>query len=265
MKIVNGNLKLRQLGIFGLSLFEDKSESETNLATTQQTDSTKETKSSITSTGTQAGTETTSLLSKEVQDTLEKLVLTLAGQFDDESGNAGTIESIGETLLARATGAADDINQNIAAIVSEERRIGEKAIESLTTGLAQSAGGFGEKSSSFVAGATAEGSAQLASQLARLQAELGIQSRGIESQELVSAIQAFAAGSGVKATDTNALTQIVAQLRGATAVTTTEQEQAQEQSQQVTELIDQLISGTQVGTTETTEKPSLISSLAKFF
>ena len=263
MRLINGNLKREQLGIFGISLFEDSSESETSTTSRQKTDSTRTTESEITSTGEKAAQEVTTLLSQEIQDSLEALVLSLTGKSGaGQDTSKDKIDDIGQTLLDRATNAAAEIKTSTDAILAEEERKGLKDITRIGTDLAQAAGGVGLKSNSFVAGATVEGRAQLTSQLASLGAQLDIQARGIETAELETAIKAFVSASGASSQDANTIAALVAQLRGATSVTTSEERQAQTQNQSVTDILDQLITGVGTSVTTGTESPSLVSMIA---
>lgn len=242
-----------------ISLFDDESETTTTQDTTQTTDSTRTSSSTLTGESTQSGTSTTTLLSDDVQKALEDLILNTA-DIGDKNSNSGQISSIAQTLFTRAQGAADDINAQTQAIVADERRIAEKELASIQTQISQDAGGVGVGSSSFVAGATAEGRASLETGLARLQAELGINARNIQTNEFSNAIQAFSSSSGAKATDANAISQLVNVLRGATSTTTTEQQTSQTQQQDINEILNQLIEGSATGTSIGTSSDSLLSS-----
>ena len=259
MKQLRFKSRHKQRGILGLSLFGDESETESTQTSTQ-TATTDRALTSI-ATGEQTGVTTTQLLSPEVQSALEQLVLNIAGTGAEDT-NADDISSIAQFLLERAQGAADEIRLSTDAIIADERRIAERELRSIETQIGQSGGGVGAGSSSFVAGATAEGRAALETGLARLSAELDIQARGVETSELVQAIQGFSAGAATQATEASAVASLIQQLRGATATTVSEQTSVE--TQDVNETIDQIVEGLTTAQATTTETPSLFSVVSSF-
>lgn len=187
--------------------------------------------------------QTTRLLSQELQDVLENLAITLTESTAGAASGGRQISDIATLLFDRAIGAQDELTEQNQAIIGEARRKGTKAVERLETDLAQAAGG--RTSNKFVQLASAEGFSELESQLAALEAELGIEARNIQSQEFGQAIQAFATGAGTEATTSNAIAQIVQVLRGATQVTTGERVLSEKERElsSLVEKINQVVTG----------------------
>lgn len=242
----------KQRGIF--DAFFDEGGSETKSEQTRNVDSSTTKKAKRTTTAdTQAeSTSTTQLLSEDAQAALEGLMLDLAGKQSAGDTGADRIRQIGEFLFSRAQGAEDDLNSSVDAIVGEARRSGTKEIERLQTDLAQQAGG--STGNSFVMGATAEGMAQLESQLAALESELEFSARSQATQEFVNSINALSTGEQSEAASSNAVAQIAQVLRGATQ--TTQQESSQQTQEQMifNETIKQIIEEITKGTTTTEEE-----------
>ena len=221
---------------------------------TQKTNTT----GNVTTTGSQSGTQTqqqkqqqeqqttTTLLSQDVQDAIQQVVLHLTGGQIAPDTVSAQINNIAQTLTQRASTAASDINSADAAIISEAQRSGEKQIGRLQTDLAQQAGG--SKDNTFVVGATAEGQAALQSQLAALKAQLGLTARNTQTQEYQDAIQALVQTATTSTAGSEAIAQLANVLRGATqttaSTTNATQQQLTDYTQTLKSIVDSLVNQT---------------------
>lgn len=205
--------------------------------------------------------QVTTQLDPETQAILQNLIQGLAGPLAEEGTilDPSILQAIPENLdfasflRDRATGTEGVLNAGTDAIVAEAQRTGENAIERRGTQLAM---GAGSNLNSIVQAANAQGSADLATQLAALRGQLGIQARQAGSQDLATAFgasnEAARAGADIsiagQTAGTQQLAQLVQALTGATTTTvgetratgtTTEQEQ-------ITQLMEALRSSTEV-------------------
>lgn len=248
----------RQLGLFGLGgLFSGKKKTKSEQRTERTTTATVTEDRERGLTGTEQQLAEVRLLDADVKDALSGLVGALIGA-QQEGGAAQNIGNVAQLLLERGVGAEEAIGANTEAIINEARRIGERELLSTRTRLAQAAGGT--TANTFVAGATAEGRAALESQLAALRAQLGIQARGIETEELSNVAQLFSTGAAASAAESNALAQLLNILRGATQQTQVTGTRTEDErvlaTQNIVEILNELIRGK----TTTKDKPSLFSS-----
>lgn len=289
------------IAIFGgiVDFFTGESgEQKTNQYVTQHTNTdttgktSQETASQQTQTGTQQAsgstqqqqTTTTKLFTPEEEEILRNMLSSLGTQ---ESGvspefiNAarGAIGAAGD-LNTRAAGAEEAISSQIAPIIANARRQGERDIG---RGRTQLAGAAGSGLDSGVVAATAEAEADLASRLAALESELAINARGVETDERTRAITALLAGGEAGAnletlgsrTQVGNVAEIANLLRGASAETTTTGEAQTEETvttEQLTEALQNLFTeydqqsrtrtaGNTTGLTRSTQRGSLLDLL----
>lgn len=203
----------------------------TDVATTQkqtqkQTGSTTGTQTGVgttTQVQDQATTALTSLLGEETLLDLQTLVGDLLPRLGREESDVGNILDL---ITERAQSAKDVITGENIEILDLARSQGEEKLKGLQTQLAQQAGG--SLANLGVVGATAQGAADLETQLASLSSKLNLQARETETGELLKALEGAQGQEG----------QVVALLnilKGAT----------QEQAGTAT--------GTATGTTDTTQ------------
>ena len=204
-------------------------------------------------TGTQEQKDITSLLGAEPQAALEEVVLNLLeGLGTQETG----VSSIIQLLTERATGAGDALNAENEAIITGARASGERELQALQTQLAQQAGG--SLANTGVLAGTAESRVDLETQLAGLRAQLNLQARTTETDELGQLLQAAGA-------EESQIVPLLNILKGAqaeqVATTTTAQDQTQRQVQDVqttAQILADTIAQT-LGTTETDVISNLLS------
>lgn len=251
----------KQRGILGLGgLFSSKKKTKSEEETRRETEATREGTLERDVLGTERQVSETELLDRGIQEAVGGLIQQLVGA-QSEGGVGADIGNVAELLLTRAEGAEEAVLARTGAIVGEARRTGERELTRLQTDLAQQAGG--STFNTFVQGATAEGRASLESQLAALQAQLGIQARGIETDELSNVVEAISTGAAGEAASSNAIAQLVNVLRGATARTETTGEQTQQETQRAMETLTELMTQLTKGETTTKGKPSLFDSFVK--
>ena len=160
----------------------------------------------------------TELLSSEVRTGIEQLVGQL-GLDIGEGGSfatAGDIARLGQMLSARATEAEGAIRQETGAIIGAARQEGEDDIQRTMTALMQATGGG---QGSLISQLGLEAGADLQTQLAGLEAELGIQARAAGTEEFAAAISALAGAPAAGATGVTALANLTNVLKGASATT----------------------------------------------
>ena len=209
----------------------------------------------------ESGTEVTQLLSDPVRKGLEDVLLGMTSMITEAGGDPGEVDEISQILFERAKTAEEDVRASSQAIIEDERLVGQRALTRLTTDIGQEAGGVGTKSSSFVAGATAEGEALLASNLARLSAELDIGARTLATDEFVKAREGFALAQEGEKAELGSITELANVLRGAVATTTTEAEKGTERFEATDERLSELVESIITGTRESEETGGLFKTL----
>lgn len=259
--------RLRQRGIFG-SLFggtKNKQKSETDAkreaTTTSERDATKQQQGTTTT----AGEQRTQLLEDPIRQAANTLVLSLVEQAVGPDGSQADIARIAKVLEDRANEAeAAQKSANVATLAAA-RREGERQVTRLNTDLATAAGG--STLNSFVAGATAEATAQLETSLAALEADLGIQARNLGTQEMMMAVEAFKAAQVAGSGDANAISQLIGVLRGANSTTTTNETQnidvTETLNEQAVETLNEIVKELTKGTAK--ENKSLFSQIGLSF
>ena len=185
--------------------------------------------------------QTTTLLGSDIQAALGGLVKQLIGSDATSSitKNADAINAAAKGMLDRANGAATDIMSTIQPIIAEAQRQAKLQIDTIQTNLARQAGGT--TANSFVAGSTAEAAASLESQIAATTANMALQARTTQTDELNKAIQNMPLGANTQSTQSTAISQLVNVLRGATATTTATAQTTQSQTQSALETISQIV------------------------
>ena len=158
-------------------------------------------------------------LSQPITAALEQQLLSLIGpQAGILPGAPGNVPNpsaqiqqadVTQTLANRALGADQTSADAIAAIVEASRAAGERTLTRATTTAAQQAG---SAFNSFVQELGSRGAADLETQLAGLQGQLGLQARQAGTQELLGAIEAF---GRTAETDTRQVASLVDALKGA--------------------------------------------------
>lgn len=225
------------MALFGL--FESKKgeqetqQRQTKVGTTKQKETQRGTqKTEDVRRTTQLGSETVSLL--------EQLVATIGEGVlgTDTAGQAKQAAELQTLFGEKAKTAEEDIQSQLAPILSEAERKGQRDITSLQTQLAQQAGG--SLANTFVTAATSEAQASLQSQLASLASELNLKAREQGQDEIAQAVELLAQGPGAQ---TEALTALVESLRGAETVQTGTQEVTSQQVSDLVRTIDELIKG----------------------
>lgn len=195
----------------------------------------------------QASQSTTELLSGDVQDLLTNVLETIATAGGADKTTQQQLSDISQQLFDRALGAQEAVDLRSEAIITQARRQGTKQLERLITDLSQQAGGSA-KSNTFVASAAGEGIADLETNLAALESQLGLQGRQLQTEEFKVAIESLLGGSRAGATDAGAIANIANVLRGATstttATTTQEQQTQEEEIRNLIEHVDSLMKGT---------------------
>ncbi len=218
---------------------------ETLIGTQDQTQTQKGTTTGTT-TGTQEQTQLTSLLDEGTQERLRQLVFDITG---DEGAAGGLVE----LLASRATEADEFQQQQTAAIVGEARRTGE-----IRVGVAEqsAARGAGSSLNTIVQQLGLEERAALESQLASLEATLGLQGRQAATDEITGAVKT---ATGAQAGQAGAAASLADVLKGATQETTTSVA-TQEQTQQIQDLVSILASLT--GQTKLTDLTEILTGKA---
>ena len=201
-------------------------------------------------------TSNTQLLDKPIRAAANQIVRSLVSQQMGTGANAKDIDRIGRLLEARADDAYREQQDANALALAQAERAGQKTIERLNTQLAADAGG--STKNSFVAGATAEATVDLQTNLAALGADLEMKARNLQTAEYQQAIEAFAQSSAAGATDANAIAQLVGVLRGANAKSS-----SSERGTQITNtLINDIVREHNVGETE--GQKNIWDTLAQF-
>lgn len=137
------------------------------------------------------------LLSDEETAALSQILLGLSANLGpggsslspEVSGQIGDVSNLASALTDRAGASEGDLLAQVEAIVAEASRTGQNAIEASTTQAAQ---GAGSNLNSIVQAASAQGEADLATQLAALEANLTL---GIRKQSTDELTQAFGASA----------------------------------------------------------------------
>lgn len=166
-----------------------------------------------------AGREAFTELDEETLGGLQDLVQQLmAGTFSGEAieGSAG---ELAQFISERAQAGGAEQEAETGAIVGEARRKGEAQLSRLQQELARASGG--SIANTLVASATGEAAVGLESQLAALQAQLGIEGRRTETEELS---QAFSSILGSEQAGQQNLASLLGVLRGAAGERTFESE-----------------------------------------
>ncbi len=200
--------------------------SQQDIVGTSQKDATqKQTSSSLRIGETSQDTrQITSTLDENTLATLQGLIqqIAAAGGSGLDAGLAG---SVGEPLdfarflSNRAVQTGDVVSDNVAAIVSDARRTGERELTRQGTVLSEAAGSGLNTVNAAVQG---RGRADLEAQLASIAAELNIRGRELESSDLATAFAALTeglqTGSNVdlagKSQPVQLITQLVDALKG---------------------------------------------------
>lgn len=244
----------RQRGIFG---FDFGSESST-VTTDEERESRRRTTERATRDRTRTAEETerrertTTALPTEIQDLLSNLITGGAGTGGEifGGGTASDVAALGRQLTERAATAETEIAEDVEAIVSEARRSGERDIRRVITDLSQQAG---SSQQSFVQQVGLEAGSSLESQLGALRGELSIRGRAAATEEFQAALTALLGAPTAGATQSQALTQLVNTLRGATTTEETVGATAETETEQdvavrtLSEVIEQLIEGRRRG------------------
>lgn len=232
--------------------------------------------------------QTVTQLDEQTQAILQQLIQGLSGSFTEGGGtvldpsileaSAGNID-FSNFLSSRAMETEGVLGGSTEAIIAEARRQGENALEIQGTQLAM---GAGSNLNSIVQAAQAQGQSDLATQLAALQGQLGIQARQVGSQDLATAFgarsEAARGGADISIAGQTAgvqsIAQLVAALTGATTETTgqisavgTTEEQSQLEAlvsslQELVETSDTVSTTQQTGLTKQTGQDSIFGTLA---
>lgn len=267
-----------------------------NVDTDVSGESSQETASRSTTTGSQETTATTGqqqqtqtrLFSPEEEQALQGVLAGLIQNFQTQGGTVpdtflnatGEAVNAAGALQSRAGTAEADILGQIQPIVSEARRSGERQIGRARTDLGTVTGSTQD---STAVAATAEAEAALQSQLAALESELTIGARNTQTDEMTRAITAMLgsaqaggelANLGVTSGVGN-ITEVANLLRGASAETSsTGQVETREAvtTEQLTEALQNVFnefdqqtrsrtSGSSTSDTRTTQSGSLLDLL----
>jgi len=180
-------------------------------------------------------TQTSQALGTDTQNQLMELLTQLGG-------GAEITGDIAQTLTDRANTGEADLADNIAAIVAGARERGTEEIGRRSVAASQQAG---SSMNSIVQQLGIEGAVDLETQLAELEASLGLQTRQQVTGE-------FSAAAGVAGGETAAATQIADVLKG--AETTATGTQASNTEQLVQSLQDLVASTTGTVATETQQQ-----------
>lgn len=234
--------------IFGVGGSEERSKTRTTTTGTKNI----EEKQTQQQTGTQKTTgetrqeSTSRFLDPETEALLQNTIQAIAGGGGGAADLAASGIGAGQQsidfanlLTQRAVGTGDFVQEQIAPILSEARRVGEDELGRQVTRTGQQAG---SNLNSFVQLAAAEGRADLESQLAALNADLVLQGRELESRDVATAANALqtagVSASTPQAQNVEQITSLANILRGATAETTgtAQQEQSTETEQLATAL-----------------------------
>ena len=241
----------------GFSLFGREQETKASSETTSRTSGTKTTDEQAQRQQTETGSaqrtaseqqqqtaETTrQLLSSPVIASLETTIQDLLASVSTPAvgASAGNVASeaaeFARSLGVRAAGTGDFIDNEIGAIVSNARRQGERQLGQNVIAAQQQVGG---SANSFAGLVEAIGTADLESNLARLESELALTGRQLESADLNTALQGLlqsgqlTAGAGTS--EIANIAQLADVLRGAEEttvqdVTGTQQQQAAEETE----------------------------------
>lgn len=229
--------------IFGLSFGKSKTsssgseDSKTNITK----DSTATQSKSGTSSTTGSSAQTVSQLDEETQNVLRNLIQQAGGNAE-----ATDLTDFANSLIQRGQATEKALGDNISAIINEARLSGERELQALNTQLATAAG---STQNTFVAGATAQGRADLESKLAAREAELGIAAREAGSRDLLNAFGALSTGAGQ---ETSNIVNLVNALKGGTTASTgtsaqtTLTDEELKSVEQISQVIDSLIKTTGV-------------------
>lgn len=152
-----------------------------------------------------------SYLDIETQDFVKDLIAQLGGDISLEGKDL--MSDLAASISARAQTAETDIAAQISPIVTGARAEGERQLQALQTQLAQQAGG--SLANTLVTSSTAQGRADLETQIAKLEGELTLQARGQVTQELTAALQGAAGLSAEEARPTENITNLLNILKGA--------------------------------------------------
>lgn len=212
---------------FGGSTKSESGSSSGSQTLREKQSQTSEAKTTTAQTGTSAQQASARYLDETTQKTIQDLISSLAGsatidQGLAQRGAAGAEAAIQQALSLsdRAAGTGAFVENNIAPIISDARRTGERELSALGTGLAQQAG---SSLNSLVQTGIGEGRADLESKLAALQADLTLQGRQLESQDANAALAALISASGSASSAsgnvTEQVTQLASILKGATGET----------------------------------------------
>ena len=186
-----------------------------------------------------SGEQTSQSLSTEVLAAAESLILDMVsgGQASSVIGDQAL-----ETLAGGAQTAEQDILANIEPILEAARFEGEKSIQSTNQNAARAAGG--SQANTLVQAATQEAQVDLTTQLAKLEAELGLQARSTQQQELLGVVQAATTDPNV-----NNITNLINSIKGGQSTTISNSESTANLARELEQIINQTI--TTVGTSET--------------
>lgn len=192
-----------------------------------------------TTTGSTEGTTAQTGVTAQTQQTLDQGTQDVLAQLVQQlSGTASQGAEASELLTSRALTGDEDLAASISDIVGGARARGETEIARGGVAAAQQAG---SSMNSIVQQLGIEGAVNLETQLAELEASLGLQARAQVTGELQA--------GGAEGTAA-AVTSLSDVLKGATTTATTEQET---QTSELVSTLQELV-GTTEATTETTEE-----------
>lgn len=226
----------KQRGIFGIGdLFGGEEESSGTKSGTETSDKRSQ------ATTTTEGETRTQLLEDPIRQAANSVVLALAKSSAEAAGaKDADLSRLASALEARALGAEDALRDSNAAVLAKARRTGERSLAQLNRGLSEQAGGVSAQGNSIVAAATADAMVDLETNLAALEGEMSVNARNVGTQEMMAAVSGFQQALAGGATATNAMAQLLGVLRGANAVTTTDETKVLDATENIVRQLDEV-------------------------
>lgn len=181
-----------------------------------------------------------SSLDDETLGGLQNLVQSLMeGNFSGEA-IAGSAKELAQFISDRAQAGGGEQKDQNTAIVNEARRKGESQLAKIQQELAKQSGG--STANTLVASATGEAAVGLESQLADIQAKLGIETRRAETEELN---QAFSSLLGSEQSGQQNLVSLLNTLKGSQVSSLQESDKTSQTD--LSSILEQLTESTTIG------------------
>ena len=179
-----------------------------------------------------------SSLDEETLGGLQAFVQQLLGGAGGEAA-PGSAQELAQLISGRAQTGGAGREEETQAIVGEARRKGAGQLEKIQQQLARQSGG--SLANTLVAASTGEAAISLESQLAELEAKLGIEQRQAQTAELAQAFQSLVGGEQA---GTQELTSLLGILKGAQVGTEQVAGRTTTQITDLQSLIEELTTGT---------------------